>query len=110
MPNQANVTGTFTGAASSAWFASSRGKLAVRLEGASWVGVSVKLETSSDQGVTVSPATTDSIGTAAVYTSPIGKLVVEEPDDGVLYRWTCTAFTSGTVKYGITQSSTPYPR
>ena len=61
----------------------------------------VRLERSFDGGSTWHPCTR-SDGGARQWTAPIS-IVVREPEDGVEYRLNCTAFTSGTVDYRLSQ-------
>ena len=61
----------------------------------------VALERSFD-GTNWFTCSRDSAGTAASWTAPMS-VVVEEPEAGVLYRLNCTAFTSGTVTYRMSQ-------
>lgn len=62
----------------------------------------VQLEKSFDAGITWLVCCKDNNGTAASYTGAIN-LSGFEPEYGVLYRWNCTAYTSGTVNYRISQ-------
>jgi hypothetical protein len=62
----------------------------------------VQLERSFDGGATWIVAAKDTSGTAAAYTAPCS-LVCSEPESGVIYRLNCTAYTSGTVSYRISQ-------
>lgn len=62
----------------------------------------IQLEKSFDGGATWSVVSRDSTGTAAAYTAPM-TAGVYEPEHNVIYRWNCTAFTSGTVNYRISQ-------
>lgn len=61
-----------------------------------------RLEKSFDGGATWLPCCEDNTGTAAAYTAPVN-LSGFEPEYGVLYRWNCTDYTSGTVNYRISQ-------
>lgn len=61
-----------------------------------------QLEKSFNGGTTWLPCCKDNDGTAASYTSAIN-LSAFEPEYGVLYRWNCTAYTSGTINYRISQ-------
>lgn len=62
----------------------------------------IQLEKSFDGGSTWLVCCEDTYGTAAAYTAPVN-LSGYEPEYGVLYRWNCTAYTSGTVNYRISQ-------
>ena len=61
----------------------------------------VQLERSFDGGTTWHPCT-DNAGTVQTWSVPM-TIVIEEPEDGVLYRLNCTAYTSGTVNYRVSQ-------
>ena len=56
----------------------------------------VVLERSFDNGITWNPASRDSAGVAAAFTVP-ASVVADEPEAGVLYRFQCTAYTSGSI-------------
>lgn len=100
----APITGTFTGTGSSGSAIPERGATA---NGAAPFNVSlwgtfsatVQLERSFD-GALWLPITAR--GSPISFTAPCTE-VFEEPEDGVLYRLTCTAYTSGTVNYRISQ-------
>lgn len=62
----------------------------------------VVLEKSFDGGANWVPVSEDSGGTANSFTAPCA-VVVYEPETNILYRWNCTAFTSGTINYRISQ-------
>lgn len=62
----------------------------------------IQLEKSFNGGTTWLPINEDNTGTPAAYTGPVC-LSGFEPEYGVLYRWNCTAYTSGTVNYRISQ-------
>ena len=62
----------------------------------------VQLEKSFDGGTTWLPVSRDAAGTVASWTAP-ANIVVTEPELDILYRLNCTAFTSGTVNYRISQ-------
>lgn len=94
------LSGTFTATGQSGtkvlW-----GKFNVSLWG-TFVGT-VQIERSFDGGVTWLPASKDTSGTVASYTAPM-TVVCEEPERGVNFRLNCTAFTSGTINYRVSQS------
>lgn len=101
------VTGTFTATGQSTGFpprpslggVSPSAGFNVSLWG-TFVG-SVQLERSFDNGTTWLPLT--AAGTPLyVWTAPASE-VCEEPEAGVLYRLNCTAYTSGTVNYRLSQ-------
>lgn len=62
----------------------------------------VNVERSLDNGTTWIPASTDGTGTQAIYTGPIS-VTGFEPEDGSLYRFNCTAYSSGTINYRLSQ-------
>lgn len=61
-----------------------------------------QLERSFDLGVTWIPVSKDTSGAAAAYTAPATVLGFE-PERGVRYRVNCTAYTSGTISYRVSQ-------
>lgn len=62
----------------------------------------VQLEKSFNGGTTWLVCCEDNSGTAAAYTGSVN-LSGYEPEYDVIYRWNCTAYTSGTVNYRISQ-------
>ncbi|HEX9446804.1 MAG TPA: hypothetical protein VF920_02455 [Dongiaceae bacterium] len=62
----------------------------------------VAVERSFDGGTTFLPVARDTSGTAATFTAPTS-LSISEPERGVLYRLNCTAYTSGTINYRLSQ-------
>lgn len=60
----------------------------------------VQLERSFDGGTTWLPLT--ALGSSLAFTAPCSE-VFEETEEGVAYRLNCTAFTSGTVNYRLSQ-------
>jgi len=62
----------------------------------------VAVERSFDGGTTFVPVARDTSGTAASFTAPTS-LSISEPEKGVLYRLNCSAYTSGTVNYRLSQ-------
>ena len=98
------VTGTFTATGQSASFQPtirdrSWGQMNVSVSG-TFVGT-VQLERSFD-GTNWFVCSSDSAGTAASWTAPFS-VIAEENERGVIYRLNCTAHTSGTVTYRISQ-------
>lgn len=61
----------------------------------------VKVERTFDSGTTWKVVSRDLVGNEASYTTSSAAAAVntwlEEPEDGVLYRFNCTAYTSGSV-------------
>jgi hypothetical protein len=66
-----------------------------------------RLERSFDGGTTWIPCTIDAAGDYASY-SVVASLVFNEPEHGMLYRINCTAYTSGTISYRISNSTDLY--
>ena len=100
MSLQTPVTGTFTATGQSASFPPFAGSdFNVSLWGT--FVASIQLERSFDNGTTWLPVTA---GGSALYafTAPASEIATE-PEQGVIYRWNCTAFTSGTVNYRISR-------
>lgn len=62
----------------------------------------VNVERSMDNGTTWVPVSTDGTGTQAIYTTPVSVSGME-PENGVLYRFNCTTYTSGTINYRLSQ-------
>lgn len=101
----ASVTGTFGATGQSGPFAPSlRGRDSAQFN----VSVSgtfvatIVIERSFDNGTTWFVCSSDGAGTAASYTAPFS-VVVEENEQKTLYRLNCTAYTSGTGTYRISQ-------
>lgn len=92
-------TGSLTATGSSA---------AVLLTGAGNISVwgtfvaTVALERSFDGGVTWLNCSTDATGTSNSLTQPIS-IVIQEPENGVLYHLKCSSYTSGTISYRLSQ-------
>jgi len=100
MSNVISTTGTLTAQAqASALFRAAPGKFNLSLWGT--FVATVSLERSFDNGVTwlncSKPDGSNNAFTAAL------SVVCEEPEEGVLYRVYCSAYTSGTVNYRISQ-------
>ena len=64
---------------------------------------SVQLERSFDNGLNWFPLSKNSIPELAEFTTDIN-LVIEEPEDLILYRWNCVSYTSGDIFYRIGDS------
>lgn len=103
----ANVTGSFTATGQSGTFVptvgardTNTGKFNVSASGT--FVATIKLERSFDNGDNWFVCSSDASGTEASWTAPFS-VVAEEPSAGVLYRLNCTAYTSGTVTYRISQ-------
>jgi hypothetical protein len=99
------VTGSHTATGSSASFApesaqnrNSSAPFNFSLWG-TFVGT-VIVDRSFDGGTTWLPLT--ALGTSISFTAPCSE-VFEEPEDGVIYRVRCSAYTSGTINYRLSQ-------
>jgi len=75
-----------------------------------WTSVftgTVQLERSCDNGQTYQIVSTDSLGTAAIFTSAAAafsfNVIAFEPEFYILYRWNCTSYSAGTANYRISQ-------
>ena len=97
------VTGALTGVSASSPLASAPNIVRTGINVSVWgtfVGTA-QLQRSFDSGVTWLPLTSG--GTSAFsYTAPASE-VANEPEAGVEYRIACTAYTSGTINYRISQ-------
>lgn len=91
------VTGTF-GAIGNGTAGSFIGNFNVSLWG-TFVGTAI-LERSFDGGTTFLPVSKDLGGTANSFTAPM-TIAISEPEPGVLYRFRCSAWTSGTINYRL---------
>jgi hypothetical protein len=100
-PESANeiVTGSLTSATAGNW-AVIGGNFNIAVWGV-FVGT-VVIEKSYDGTTTSVPVSKDTSGTPATFTSPFS-VYVREPEQGCNYRVNCTAFTSGTISYRISQ-------
>ena len=96
-------SGSFTGTGQSTGIGF-KGRANVSLGGTAPVGT-VKLERSFDSGTTYFDVSIDATGTVASYAlnSTEVSFMVEEIETGVLWRFNCTAYTSGTITYRISQ-------
>lgn len=99
------VTGTFTATGQSESFKPVMRTMAwaqFNISASGTFAATVKIERSFDNGTNWFVCSSDSSGTEASFTAPFS-VVADEPTPGVLYRLNCTAFTSGTVTYRISQ-------
>jgi hypothetical protein len=62
----------------------------------------VALQRSFDGGLTWNNVARDTYGTIATFNAPIS-LIAFEPENGVSYRLSCTAYTSGTLNWRLSQ-------
>lgn len=62
----------------------------------------VQLERSRDSGVTFNVVSETPAGAGAIYTAE-ADIGVSDPIVGTIYRWHCTAYTSGTILYDLAQ-------
>lgn len=95
------VTGTLGSATTSSACLITRSRLDVSLYGT--FVATVQLERTFDGPDAVNQGTANWIpctflGTLVTWTIP-GTEVVDEPHSGVMYRWNCTSYTSGTISY-----------
>lgn len=96
------LSGTFTGTGSSSAIEVA-GKFNILITDG--VGT-VDVERSFDNGATYYIISKNTNGDGASYTTASNTAFngsVEEPEDGILYRLTCSAYTSGTIIYRISQ-------
>jgi hypothetical protein len=102
-----SVTGTFVAAANGSSFMPERNqdpRFVADYNVAVWgtfVGT-VVLEKSFDAGVTWIPVLRLNTATAVSYTTPSAEMFYE-PEDSVLVRLRCSAYTSGTISYRLSQ-------
>lgn len=94
---RADITGSFT-ATGGGLSGLIKGEFNAALSG-TFVGT-VYLQRSYNNGLTWAPLT--ALGQDISFDAPCEE-VFEEPEDGVLYRWNCAAYTSGTINYRISQ-------
>lgn len=97
------LSGSFTGTGQSSAIGI-MGKANISLGGTAPVGT-VKLQRSFDSGTTYFDVSQDAAGTPASYAlnSTTVSFTVEEVEIGVIWRFNCTAYTSGTITYRISQ-------
>lgn len=101
----APVTGTFVATGSSAPFSpenSVGNGVSAPFNMSLWgtfVGT-IYIERSFDNGATYLPIT--ALGSSVTFSAPASE-VFEEPEAGVLWRLRCSAYTSGTVNYRLSQ-------
>lgn len=91
------VSGTFTGTGNGASILV-QGRFNIAIWGT--FSATVAVEKSYDAGATWIAVGRDAAGTAATYTAETSVLT-EEPENGVLWRLRCSAYTSGTVNWRI---------
>lgn len=94
------IAGSFTGAGQSSQPAQFYGPFAASAWG-TFAGT-VELQRSPDGGTTWIPASLDSAGAAADFSAPM-TVQITEPEWGVVWRITCTAYSSGTINYRLSQ-------
>ncbi|MEX0809526.1 MAG: hypothetical protein WD044_12440 [Dongiaceae bacterium] len=93
------VAGVFSGTGNSAAVAV-HGRFNITLAG--FGTATVKVERSFDESATWHVASRDAAGSEAAYEADCS-LVADEPESGVLYRLACTAHSSGTIDYRVSQ-------
>jgi hypothetical protein len=95
------IKGAFTGTGQSAWFSPAVGRSFNACLDGSFVGT-VRLERAfPDRIGTVHPLTAAGASILS-FTAPCSEQW-QEDEFGVLYRWNCTAYTSGTINYRLSQ-------
>lgn len=94
------LTGTFTATGVSAAFKPPPNSIQMNMSLWGAFVATLVLERSFDKGVTWLPLT--ALGTSFSFTGPCTE-TFEEYEAGAQWRWRCTAFTSGTVNYRISQ-------
>ncbi len=102
-------SGTFTATGqSSALGIAIKGKFNLLMFGAATTVATVSLERSFDEGVTFTTVTDkDGLLIEHVFASDVQlNASFEEPESNVRYRLNCTAFTSGTVTFRLSQNKT----
>lgn len=93
------VTGSFTATGQSEVFRPSPGAAFNMTLSGTFVGT-VQLERQFEETGGFYPLT--ALGTSLSFTAPCSE-VFEEPEGGTAYRLNCTAYTSGTINYRISQ-------
>jgi len=93
------LTGSFTGTGNSASYRAVQ-NFNVSIWG-TFVGT-VLVQRSFDAGTTWLTVSLDSAGTPASFTSPV-TVAGYEPESEVVYRISCTVYSSGTINYRISQ-------
>jgi hypothetical protein len=94
------ISGTFTGTGQLSPAVNFLREFSVCLGGT--FNATVLIERSPDNGASWFPCSTDASGTAASYTSPVSVDVVSLVHP-MLYRLHCTAFSTGTVNWTLSQ-------
>ena len=103
MSSRPNITGSF-GATGQSASIHIKGKGNILISGSDTPVGNVQIEKSWDNS-TWYPVSKDSSGATATYdmSSIVFNGTVDEPEDAVWYRLNCTAYTSGTFTYRISQ-------
>lgn len=83
------------------------GPFSVTISG-TFVGT-VILEASDDDGASFVIVGRDTAGNGASWTAPVSRLPFEEGEEGILYRFRCSAYTSGTITARIGLSTVLSP-
>lgn len=100
------ITGTFTATGQSSSFYPTVGDRSTNnlfnVSASGTFVATVVLQRSFDNGSNWFTCSSDASGTSASWTAPFS-VVASESEQGVLYRLNCTAYTSGTVTYRISQ-------
>lgn len=90
------VEGSFGATGQSATF-EVKGSFNVDINGST--GSTIAIERSFDNGVTWNVLSKDADGGEASYANTDISMALDEVEDGVLYRFNCTAYTGGTPTY-----------
>lgn len=93
------VSGTFGAIATSAAYTSRGNQLGFNAALSGTFSATVQLERSFDSGSTWNVCSNPDL-TNAAYTAPV-QLTIQDAEPGVLYRWNCTAWASGSVIYRL---------
>lgn len=101
MAQLAFACGSFSGTGNGNGCTPTTGNFNVAISG-TFVGT-VQLQKNFDNGTWGwTPVSQNATGAAASYTAPVA-MQMTEFEQGVSYRWVCTAYTSGTINYRISQ-------
>ena len=97
-----SFTGTANGAAAEVF-----GPYVVTISGT--FSGTVLLEASSDAGSTYVTVARDTAGNGMSYTAPVSQIYGEAVEEAVLYRFRCSAYTSGTINARLAQATIMVP-
>lgn len=94
------ITGSFSATGSSPGAAFFKGGINIALWGT--FVATVQVERSFDGGANFMPVERDTNGTNLTFSSP-DSVIAEEVESAVIWRLTCTNYTSGQVNYRVSQ-------